>query len=187
MPRPYLLSVKDNQPTLHADIESYFETAPRGDVEKVETIGKDHGRFEVRNHTVVRSTGMPQNTPIRARRALANSPPSPWLRAASSAATRSTPSGDPIFLPGRCRPRPSRKWHAAIAPSKTSCTGSSMSPSARTFTCTRRVRRQKHGGAPPRPLSGAPGQRQTVHQATPQARHPGTPNTLLEILGPLRS
>jgi predicted transposase YbfD/YdcC len=48
----YLLAVKDNQPTLHADIESYFETAPPGEVEKVETIGKDHGRFEVRNHTV---------------------------------------------------------------------------------------------------------------------------------------
>jgi predicted transposase YbfD/YdcC len=48
----YLLAVKDNQPTLHADIESYFETAPPGEVEKVETVGKDHGRFEVRNHTV---------------------------------------------------------------------------------------------------------------------------------------
>src|SRR6202521_258605 len=48
----YLLAVKDNQPTLHADIESYFETAPPGEVDKVETVGKDHGRFEVRNHTV---------------------------------------------------------------------------------------------------------------------------------------
>ena len=48
----YLLAVKDNQPTLHADIESYFETAPPAEVEKVETVGKDHGRFEVRNHTV---------------------------------------------------------------------------------------------------------------------------------------
>jgi predicted transposase YbfD/YdcC len=48
----YLLAVKDNQPTLHADIESYFETAPPAEVEKVETVGKDHGRFEVRNYTV---------------------------------------------------------------------------------------------------------------------------------------
>lgn len=48
----YLLAVKDNQPTLHADIESYFETAPPEEVEKVETVGKEHGRFEVRNHTV---------------------------------------------------------------------------------------------------------------------------------------
>ena len=44
----YLLAVKDNQPTLHADIESYFETAPAAAVEKFETEGKDHGRFELR-------------------------------------------------------------------------------------------------------------------------------------------
>jgi hypothetical protein len=44
--------VKDNQPTLHADIKSYFETAPSGEVEQVETVGKDHGRIEVRTHTV---------------------------------------------------------------------------------------------------------------------------------------
>jgi predicted transposase YbfD/YdcC len=48
----YLLAVKDNQPTLHADIKSYFETAPMIEVEQVETIGKDHGRFEVRTYTV---------------------------------------------------------------------------------------------------------------------------------------
>src|SRR6201998_1118712 len=48
----YLLAVKDNQPTLHDDIKSYFDTAPAHEVEQVETIGKDHGRFEVRMHTV---------------------------------------------------------------------------------------------------------------------------------------
>jgi predicted transposase YbfD/YdcC len=48
----YLLAVKDNQPTLHTDIKSYFETAPSEEVEQVETVGKDHGRIEVRNHTV---------------------------------------------------------------------------------------------------------------------------------------
>ena len=48
----YLLAVKDNQPTLHADIKSYFETAPSGEVEQVQTVGKDHGRIEVRTHTV---------------------------------------------------------------------------------------------------------------------------------------
>ena len=48
----YLLAVKDNQPTLHAEIESYFATAPAAEVEKVETIDKDHGRFEVRNYSV---------------------------------------------------------------------------------------------------------------------------------------
>jgi predicted transposase YbfD/YdcC len=48
----YLLAVKDNQPTLHADINSYFETAPATAVEQVATVGKDHGRIEVRTHTV---------------------------------------------------------------------------------------------------------------------------------------
>src|SRR6266581_1376608 len=48
----YLLAVKDNQPTLHAEIKSYFDTAPPAEVEKVETVDKDHGRFEVRNYTV---------------------------------------------------------------------------------------------------------------------------------------
>ena len=48
----YLLAVNDNQPTLHADIESYFDTAPPDEVERVEIVGKDHGRLEVRNHTV---------------------------------------------------------------------------------------------------------------------------------------
>jgi len=48
----YLLAVKDNQPTLHAEIESYFATAPAAEVEKVETIDKEHGRFEVRTYSV---------------------------------------------------------------------------------------------------------------------------------------
>jgi predicted transposase YbfD/YdcC len=48
----YLLAVKDNQPTLHADIKSYFETAPSSEIEQIETVGKDHGRIEVRTYTV---------------------------------------------------------------------------------------------------------------------------------------
>jgi predicted transposase YbfD/YdcC len=48
----YLLAVKDNQPTLHADIESYFDTAPAGEVERHETLGKEHGRLEIRAHSV---------------------------------------------------------------------------------------------------------------------------------------
>lgn len=48
----YLLAVKDNQPTLHADIKSYFETAPSQEVEQVETLGKDHGRIEERTYSV---------------------------------------------------------------------------------------------------------------------------------------
>src|ERR1019366_6763132 len=41
-----------NQPTLHADIKSYFETAPTSEVEQIETVGKDHGRIEVRTYMV---------------------------------------------------------------------------------------------------------------------------------------
>jgi hypothetical protein len=48
----YLLAVKDNQPTLHAKIESYFATAPVAEFENAETIGKDHGRFKLRNCSV---------------------------------------------------------------------------------------------------------------------------------------
>jgi len=44
----YLLAVKDNQPTLHKEIESYFETAPAGEVEACEDIDKGHGRLEIR-------------------------------------------------------------------------------------------------------------------------------------------
>lgn len=48
----YLLAVKDNQPTLHADVKSYFDTAPAHEVERAETLGKDHGRLESRAHAV---------------------------------------------------------------------------------------------------------------------------------------
>jgi predicted transposase YbfD/YdcC len=51
----YLLAVKDNQPTLHADIKSYFDTAPSSEVERSETIGKEHGRLEIRAQTVSHS------------------------------------------------------------------------------------------------------------------------------------
>lgn len=44
----YLLAVKDNQPTLHAEIESYFETAPQAEVETCTDLDKDHGRLESR-------------------------------------------------------------------------------------------------------------------------------------------
>src|SRR6202040_2217216 len=67
----YLLAVKDNQPTLHAEIESYFATAPAAEVEKVETIDKDHGRFEVRNYSVSHQVDWyAADAPIRAPRHL---------------------------------------------------------------------------------------------------------------------
>jgi predicted transposase YbfD/YdcC len=48
----YLLAVKDNQPTLHAGIKSYFDTAPASEAERFEMLGKDHGRIEQRTHSV---------------------------------------------------------------------------------------------------------------------------------------
>jgi len=48
----YLLAVKDNQPTLHAEIRSYFDTAPSNKLERVQTVEKGHGRLEIRNYTV---------------------------------------------------------------------------------------------------------------------------------------
>lgn len=44
----YLLAVKDNQPSLHAEIESYFATAPGQEVDRFEDIDKGHGRLEIR-------------------------------------------------------------------------------------------------------------------------------------------
>jgi predicted transposase YbfD/YdcC len=44
----YLLAVKDNQPILHAEIESYFETAPQAEVETTTDHDKGHGRIESR-------------------------------------------------------------------------------------------------------------------------------------------
>ena len=48
----YLLAVKDNQPTLHADIKSYFDTAPSDQLKRSQTTEKGHGRLEIRTHTV---------------------------------------------------------------------------------------------------------------------------------------
>ena len=44
----YLLAVKDNQPTLHADIKSYFDTAPSDQLKRSQTTEKGHGRLEIR-------------------------------------------------------------------------------------------------------------------------------------------
>ncbi|MGH8649954.1 MAG: ISAs1 family transposase, partial [Burkholderiales bacterium] len=48
----YLLAVKDNQPTLHAEIKSYFDTAPQSEVKRSKTTEKEHGRLEIRDHAV---------------------------------------------------------------------------------------------------------------------------------------
>lgn len=48
----YLLALKKNQPTLFAEVEDYFKTAPCGEVETFSDIDKGHGRIETRIHRV---------------------------------------------------------------------------------------------------------------------------------------
>ena len=47
----YLIAVKDNWPTLHGEIERYFE-APPDSLDRHATTDGDHGRIEVRRHVV---------------------------------------------------------------------------------------------------------------------------------------
>jgi predicted transposase YbfD/YdcC len=51
----YLLAVKDNQPTLHAEAEHYFATAPVEELRCAKTLDKAHGRLEERTHKVSRA------------------------------------------------------------------------------------------------------------------------------------
>ena len=48
IPRPYLLPLKRNQPTLEADVEDYFRTAPADELVSKTTVEKGHGRIEAR-------------------------------------------------------------------------------------------------------------------------------------------
>lgn len=48
----YLLAVKANQPTLRAEIESFFATAPAAALDSVADLDKGHGRIEQRTVTV---------------------------------------------------------------------------------------------------------------------------------------
>jgi predicted transposase YbfD/YdcC len=52
----YLLAVKANQPTLRAEVESYFEDAPADCLDAVVDLDKAHGRIEERTVTVSRET-----------------------------------------------------------------------------------------------------------------------------------
>jgi len=47
----YLLALKGNQPTLEADVASYFETAPAAELVVKPTLEKGHGRIETRIYT----------------------------------------------------------------------------------------------------------------------------------------
>ena len=46
----YILTVKGNQPTLEADIVSYFDTAPASESTTITTVEKAHGRLETRTY-----------------------------------------------------------------------------------------------------------------------------------------
>ena len=48
----YLLAVKENWPSLHAEIERYFADAAPEELDRCETTDGDHGRIEVRRHAV---------------------------------------------------------------------------------------------------------------------------------------
>lgn len=48
----YLLPLKGNQPTLEADVASYFRTAPASELITKTTLEKSHGRIETRVFTV---------------------------------------------------------------------------------------------------------------------------------------
>lgn len=51
----YLLSVKENQPTLRAEAESYFASAPERELDIAQSLDKAHGRLEIRTHKVSKS------------------------------------------------------------------------------------------------------------------------------------
>jgi predicted transposase YbfD/YdcC len=52
----YLLAVKGNQPTLAAEIDDYFKTAPTSECRTTQTVEKAHGRIETRRTTVSHNT-----------------------------------------------------------------------------------------------------------------------------------
>jgi len=53
----YLLAVKANQPTLRAEIESFFAHAPAASLEATVDVDKGHGRIEQRSVTVAHEVG----------------------------------------------------------------------------------------------------------------------------------
>jgi predicted transposase YbfD/YdcC len=50
----YLLAIKENWPSLHGEIERYFEAADPAKLDRCETVDGDHGRIEQRRHLVAR-------------------------------------------------------------------------------------------------------------------------------------
>jgi len=122
----YLLAVKDNQPTLHADIKSYFDTAPSGEVERCEIVGKEHGRLEIRAHSVSHTVDW-----YASERSYPGAPRFPKLITIGMVESR-IERGEKIeterrstSLHARSRPKPSPWPCEATGPSKTTYTGPS--------------------------------------------------------------
>lgn len=53
----YLLAVKANQPTLHAELRAYFDTAPAAELDVATTVDKSRGRIETRTARVSHVAG----------------------------------------------------------------------------------------------------------------------------------
>ena len=188
----YLLAVKDNQPTLHADVKSYFETAPATEVERHETLGKDHGRLEARAHKVSKVVDW-----IASERSYPGAPRFPKLTTIAMVESR-IERGEKIeterrsyissralsaqaFADSRAKPLGHRK-QPALDPRRDLQGGS--------VTAASRTRSKEHGRHPPlRSQSGSPNQGQTINQETPQKSlmGPAIPSTNPRANSPLTS
>lgn len=53
----FMLALKGNQPTLEAEVEEYFDTAPKSELVTKTTVEKGHGRIETRIYTASSNVG----------------------------------------------------------------------------------------------------------------------------------
>ena len=129
----YLLPVKENQPTLRAEAESYFADAPEQELDIAQSLDTAHGRLEIRTHKVSRSVGW-----VGSDRAFPGAKRFPRLAIIGMIETqiekreRSASSGVATSPRVLFRPRLSPMRCAAIGASRTAFIGFSTSPSKRT-------------------------------------------------------
>jgi len=126
----YLLAVKDNWPTVHGEIERFFE-APADGLDRHATTDGDHGRIEIRRHVVSHDVAWLSTTWLgsrptaasRASRAFRVWPPSPWSRPKWSGTAGPPSRAATIFLRRFSMPRPSPVPLAAIGALRIGCIG----------------------------------------------------------------
>jgi predicted transposase YbfD/YdcC len=53
----YLLAIKENWPSLHGEIERYFDAASSAEIDRFDTLDGEHGRIEQRRHLVAHEVG----------------------------------------------------------------------------------------------------------------------------------